>query len=171
MTQGVRVIDFSFFLCFVDSVTGHLHVHKRHFFLASCLANFISREILPKILQDVYISRGVTDTTQFCCAICVFKKLRENLKENPSGLTASALIHSMNMRSQGYHFFSANQKRHTVTGLAIHEKVHLYVTNYMKWKKGRVVEQLIRCTTSLKRRPLYKGHLYNGHMSSANITV
>lgn len=28
------------------------------------------------------------------------------------------------MRSQGYHFFSANQTRHTITGLAIHEKVH-----------------------------------------------
>lgn len=57
------ISHFPFAVCVVHGLvaTGHLHLHKKATFLASCLANFISREILPETLQDVYISRGVTD--------------------------------------------------------------------------------------------------------------
>ena len=77
----------------------------------------------------------------------------------------------MNMRSQGYHFFSANQKRthcyrvsHTRKGSSLRDQLH-------ELEERAGCRAAIRYTTSLKRRPPYKGHLYNGHRSSANITV
>ena len=113
LTQGVFcfISHFSFAVCFVDILVaaGHLHLHKRATFLASYHANLIIREILPKILQDVYISWGVTDTRQFCFVIFVLRKWRE--------VTISLV----------------RIKNGTLYVKRLIE-IYLHVTNHMRWK-------------------------------------
>ena len=149
---------FTFAVCFVDClvVAGHLHLHKKATYLASCLANLIIREILPKILQDMHISWGVPDSRQFCFVIFVLRKWRE------------VTISLVRIKNGALY----------MKGLI---EIYLWVTNHMKWKsKGcRAAKSIFFIMTPfLQRRPLYKGLLsstatflrrplpYNGHLST-----
>ena len=158
------ISHFTFAVCFVDCLVaaGHLHLHKNATYLASCLANLIIREILPKILQGVYISWGVTDTRQFCFVIFVLRKWRK------------VTVSLVRIKNGALY----------MKGLI---EIYLWVTNHMKWKsKGcRAAKSLFfyndslpTTTTSVQRPPLFNGHLsttatslqwpplYSGHTST-----
>ena len=139
------ISHFTFAVCFVDCLVaaGHLHLHKNATYLASCLANLIIREILPKILQGVYISWGVTDTRQFCFVIFVLRKWRK------------VTVSLVRIKNGALY----------MKGLI---EIYLWVTNHMKWKsKGcRAAKSLFfyndslpTTTTSVQRPPLFNGHL------------